>query len=242
MNAPKLRPELTPLPETMLDLPVDARGYPVPWFVPWVNGAPEFRAGDQRKLLDAIRFSKCWVCGKPLGRHKSFVIGPMCGINRTTSEPGCHLECARWSAINCPFLNLTEKKRREDEALKAMTCPAAGIMNRRQPGVTLVWTTRVFSVFSDGRRGLLFHLGDPSRTEFFARGRAATRQEIIESVESGLPTLRELAAQNGPEAIAALESQKAAFEQLYPAETEADLENRLSTSEVEQQRDIDHPL
>lgn len=33
-----MRPELPELPRQMRDLKMDKRGYPVPWFVDWVNG------------------------------------------------------------------------------------------------------------------------------------------------------------------------------------------------------------
>jgi hypothetical protein len=36
----------------------------------------------------------------------SFVVGPMCGINRNSAEPPSHKECAQWSARNCPFLSV----------------------------------------------------------------------------------------------------------------------------------------
>jgi hypothetical protein len=39
----RLRPELTELPLRMRGLPLDERGYPVPWFVAWIDGKPEFR-------------------------------------------------------------------------------------------------------------------------------------------------------------------------------------------------------
>ena len=40
----KLRAELEALPARLHFLPVDERGYPVPWFVAWRDGKPEFRA------------------------------------------------------------------------------------------------------------------------------------------------------------------------------------------------------
>jgi hypothetical protein len=66
----------------------------VPWFVAWFDGKPEFRAMDGLKWIRAVREHLCWVCGGRLGVWQTFVLGPMCGINRTTVEPPCHLECA----------------------------------------------------------------------------------------------------------------------------------------------------
>lgn len=73
------------IPARIQNLPVDpVRKFPVPWFVAWVDGKPEFRAADQRKLVIAIQEKRCWVCGEPLGRFMTFVVGPMCGLNRTS--------------------------------------------------------------------------------------------------------------------------------------------------------------
>src|SRR5258708_35755545 len=106
-----------PLPSRMLSLPIDDRGYVVPWFVDWIDGKPEFRAMDGKKFVRAVREKLCWVCGERLGRYMTFVAGPMCGINRTSSEPPSHLECARWSARNWPFLSNPEMIRRIDEKI-----------------------------------------------------------------------------------------------------------------------------
>jgi hypothetical protein len=113
----EMRAGLEPLPGRMLGLPVDKRGYPVPWFVDWLDGEPEFRAMDPEKWAKAIKRKLCWVCGQQLGTRFSFVLGPMCGINRTTAEPPCHLDCARWSARNCPFLTAQMTRRREDDPI-----------------------------------------------------------------------------------------------------------------------------
>ncbi|MEH2565366.1 hypothetical protein [Bradyrhizobium sp. AZCC 2289] len=55
-----------------------------------------------------------------------------------------------------------------------------------------------------GRGGALFNVGDPERVEFFAEGRPATHDEIVASISSGMPTLREMAERDGPDAVAEL--------------------------------------
>src|SRR5262245_64030480 len=75
-----LRENLPPLPARMKSLPVSDRGYPIPWFVPDLDGKPEFRAMDGRKWALAVEKHLCWVCGQPLGTRFAFVVGPMCGI------------------------------------------------------------------------------------------------------------------------------------------------------------------
>ena len=71
-----MNPTLETLPERMRHLKIDKRGYPVPWFVAWVNGEPEFRAMDADKWKRAVRDSRCWVCGGSLYQQElCFVIG-----------------------------------------------------------------------------------------------------------------------------------------------------------------------
>jgi hypothetical protein len=189
----KLRPELTPLPSRMLGLPV-VRGYPVPWFVDWIDGQPEFRAMDYTKLMTAIAARVCWVCGEAAHKYVSFVAGPMCGINRVSAEPPCHQPCAFWSAINCPFLNNPEFERRPQPMLKGLPkIPAAGVMLQRNPGVTMVWSTKDYTIVpvraKGAQPGVLFSLGDPSQVDWFCRGRPATKAEVEHSIETGLPIL-----------------------------------------------------
>ena len=191
-----MRAELAPLPAAMKDLPVDERGYPVPWFVDWIDGKPEFRAMDGRKYVRALRERLCWVCGGKLGTYLAFVAGPMCGINRTSSEPPSHLACAEWSAKNCPFLSNPRMVRREDELVsnQKMRDAAPGVALTRNPGVSMIWITRSYEVFNDGKNKPLITMGEPERVLWFAEGREATRAEVDQSIESGLPMLEAVAA------------------------------------------------
>lgn len=213
-----MRPELEPLPERMQHLRIDDRGYPVPWFVPWIDGRPEFRAMCADKRRKAIKDNRCWVCGGSLYQQAlAFVIGPMCGINRTTAEPPGHLECARWSARNCPFLTLREVRRREDDLTRS--CPVGpGVRLKRNPGVALVWVCDGFARFSDGAGDFLIRVGEPSLLEFYAHGRVATRAEIDHSIETGFPLLADLAKLEGEAAMAELQRMRADFERRLPAE------------------------
>lgn len=174
-----LRPELGVLPLRLRHLPIDHRGYPVPWFVEWVDGKPEFRAMDQQKFARAIRERRCWVCGDVLGKHLAFVIGPMCAVNRTSAEAPCHHECAVWSACHCPFLSRPQMVRREDEVTACAQRGDASI--DRNQGCAGVWTTMRYMVFKApgaSATGYLIEMGLPEKVEWFAEGRAATREEV----------------------------------------------------------------
>lgn len=220
-----LRPELERVPQRMQHLPIDDRGYPVPWFVAWIEldgkRVPEFRAMDGQKLRRAVREKLCWVCGGKLGSYMTFVIGPMCAISRTSSEPPSHRECGEWSARNCPFLSRPQMVRRESgpgadqEKLKEAWADVAGIGLARNPGVTLLWTTRKYTLFDDGKGGVLFNIGEPDHVAWWAHGRAASREEVEESVRTGLPSLLALAEQEEG-GVADVAKRKAAVEALYP--------------------------
>lgn len=236
-----IRPELDALPLRLQALPLDARGYPVPWFVQWLaptpeggvtevdagapGSYPEFRVMDGRKWRQAVQEHRCWVCGGSLGVFKTFVLGPMCGINRTTAEPPCHRDCALWSAKNCPFLARPQMVRRQAEDLHATlgTGSIGGTAITRNPGVALVWTTKTYRVWAPKPGERLIEVGDPTEVQWFAEGRPATRAEVEHSVAGGLPALLAMAeAQDreepGAHAVQALTHMVAAFaEAHYPA-------------------------
>lgn len=205
---PTYRDSIPAVPKRLQRLPVH-RGYPVPWFVTWVNqagrpqppgdGTPEFRLVDGHKLDVALRARRCWVCGQPIPAGKvAFVVGPMCTVNRISAEPPCHQGCALWSARACPFLANPKMVRREGLPGGAQEPP--GRMLLRNPGVAVVWITERYAVQEvDG--GKLVHLGHPEDVVAMAHGREATDQELLEALRSGLPALREMAREDGPEAV-----------------------------------------
>jgi hypothetical protein len=204
----------------MRSLPVDERGYVVPWFVAWVDGKPEFRVTDGRKWALAVEKKLCWVCGQALGTRFAFVVGPMCGINRISAEPPSHKDCAEFSAMGCPFLSMPKMVRREGGLPEEVTDPA-GVMLRRNPGVGLLWHTREYRVFK-APNGYLIRMGEPFEVAWWTQGRQATRQEVEEAIASGLPALLEACdAEEKPEdrkaARAHLEEQRLALWPLLPA-------------------------
>lgn len=205
------------LPYRMKSLPRDDRGFPVPWFVAWVKGKPEFRAMSGEKYMLAVTRNLCWVCGEKMGITKVFVAGPMCGINRTSAEPPSHIECARWSAINCPFLSNPRMVRREDEVINNahLRANAPGHAITRNPGVTMLWVTRAYEVFNDGRGNPLIQMGEPERVEWYANGREATKDEVQHSIDGGLPTL-EAIARTEEGGIDALRGYVKRFEKFLP--------------------------
>jgi hypothetical protein len=147
-----------------------------------------------------------------LGVYVAFVAGPMCGINRTSSEPPSHRECAYWSARNCPFLNNPRAVRREDEVTAAAKMAGFGL--KRNAGVVMLWTTRTYDIFKV-HNGVLIQMGEPETVDWIAEGRQATRAEVLQSIDSGLPNL-EAVARMEVGGIQHLQEQRARFEKWLP--------------------------
>lgn len=201
----------TDLPDRMRALPVDKRGFPVPKFVEWIEGEPDFRVIDAKHLRKCIRHGSCWICGERLGAYKAFVIGPMCCINRISAEPPSHFLCAEFAAKHCPFLSQPLAKRNmRDLPPQSVNLPGAIAHN---PEVTTLWVTKSYELRPVGD-GVLFRIGAPLRVLFYRQGRLATRAEVERAVEKGLPILLSDAAREGPAAGAALLDALAVFDQL----------------------------
>ena len=203
-----------PIPQRVRSLPIQ-NGFPVPWFVAQVNGKYDFRLIEKHKLLEAIKYKKCWVCGEKLGAYLAFSIGPMCAINRTISEPPSHTECAEWSIKACPFLAQRQDYRRDTNLPEGIKEPG-GVAIARQPGATCLWVTSKYKVVNAGN-GLIFKIGDPLQVKWFREGRQATREEVLESINTGYPILEEMAIKEGNRAIAALEEMRENALKLIPA-------------------------
>lgn len=199
-----MRADLPPLPDRMKHLPIDPdRGYPVPFFVPWINGKPEFRTADPNKIMKCLLSNLCWVCGQSLGRNMAFVLGPMCIVNRVSVEPPSHLECAEYSCRACPFLTKPYMERRENDLPEGCVDPA-GIMERRNPDCVAVWVTRQRSIIpQDG--GVLIKVGDPISVTWWAQGRIATPEEVRVAFDASVALLRKKAEEGGPDDVALFE-------------------------------------
>lgn len=211
------RAGLPPVPWRLRHRPVE-RGYPVPWFAAQVQGVWDFRVVDGNKLTQAITERRCWVCGVKLGGYLAFPIGPMCTINRTISEPPSHRECAEWSIQACPFLTQQESRRRTAGLPEEATEPA-GVGILRQPGVVCLWITKSYRAIRV-ENGILFKIGAPIVVKWFREGRAATRGEVMESIDSGYPILLQAAQAEGSQAMRDLETARERAMGLLPKEAE----------------------
>lgn len=191
----ELRKGMPPVPLRMMRLPLDHRGYPVPWFVSWIDDKPDFRVFDKQKLGQAIRAKLCWICGAPLYARASFVLGPMGAINQVSPEPPSHEECAEFAVKVCPFLVLPKAQRRK-AGLPDNTQPAAGMPFDQNPKVCLLWTTKSsqYSYFLTPSGEILFDVGEPIETHWYAGGRAAIASVIMDAMSECYWTLEEKAS------------------------------------------------
>lgn len=178
------------------------RGWPVPWFVNWESGIPDFRVIKPGAATEAWALRRCWICGGGLGSTVAFVVGPMCAVNRVSAEPPSHVDCATWSALACPFLTRPHMVRRERNLPEDVFEPA-GVMLKHNPGATLVWVAKLSS--AKARRvpgdGVLYDIGTPERALWFAEGGEATREQVLAAIKRGLPILQEAAEADGPGAV-----------------------------------------
>jgi hypothetical protein len=220
-----LKSDIPDLPLRMRRLPVDARGYPIPFFVAWLDasgvptkpgeGTPDFRVVNPGTVVKCHTEGLCWVCGQPLGSHKSFVIGPISALNRTCNEPPSHLDCADFSARACPFLIHPNEKRREQRMPDVWHKPP-GEAIQCKPRLAVVWTVRRYRLVQVNGR-VLFDMGAPEHVRWYTEGRLATRAEVIASIESGLPFLYENAKPGGRAAADAIRRRYEACLPLIPA-------------------------
>jgi hypothetical protein len=205
-----------PIPPRMARRPVNERGFPVPWFVSHINGKWDFVNLDPRKISEAHRRNICWLCGEPLGKFKAFVIGPMCSINRVSSEPPSHRECAEYAVRACPFLARPNMRRNEKAHLAPSMDNVPGIAIEHNPGATLIWLTKSYRPINTPK-GALFQIGDPVETLWFTEARPATREEILAAIDKGLPYLRKAATDEGNGAEAELDRYISEAMKLLPA-------------------------
>jgi len=157
------------VPERIKRLPLDENGSPILYFMKYVTKEPDARSTDAKKFERLWKQDLCWICGDRLGQYRAFVITAGNALTRTTTEPPNHKECATWAAQHRPFL--------------------------ASPDCAGVWITKGYTVFKWHRPPfpMLITMGNPEHVEWWIDGRAATREEIIESVKRGMPPLQDLA-------------------------------------------------
>jgi hypothetical protein len=199
-----------PIPRSIDFLPVH-NGRPVPWFVSWSikTKQPDFQLVDPMKIGTALKHRLCWTCGEELRHTATFVIGPMGALNRITSEPGNHLECAVYAAQNCPFL-LNPNRMRSEGGVRPPH------MIDRNPGIVCLWETDGWSLATK-KNAILINLGPKLSLQWMTKGRLASRAECKEYVEGSLVELHKIALRSGEiDDLPAIRQRLRRLEEMYP--------------------------
>lgn len=211
----ELRESLKPLPKEMVGRPIDHRGYPVPWFVTEKDalGRWDFVHLNPNRIGEAIRFNKCFVSGEKLGKYRCFIVGPMCTINRISSNGPIKPSLAEWVVRSCPFLaNPSAKRPGKTEEFTENV--GGGMMATRNPGVSIEWVTDNSSYDSYKR---LFFLGEPTKIRWWREGRLATLAEAREAFDSGVELLGKIAKEDGEKSMALFNRMVSIAREFLPA-------------------------
>jgi hypothetical protein len=114
------------IPESLSHLKVDHRGYPIPFFVPIVNGEPNFKFADQKKQILCIDKGLCHICGiKLIKGVYYFISGPLGLKNKVVTDPAMHKHCAEFALAVCPHM-FFEKAERKAEVPEGPSVHAPG--------------------------------------------------------------------------------------------------------------------
>src|SRR6478672_2277487 len=95
------------IPERMLHLKIDERGYAIPWgVVVDDNGTAHFAINDHVVRRRSITEDLCGLCGHKLFRGRWFVGGSKSAFHEHGAfiDPPMHSECAHYALQVCPYL------------------------------------------------------------------------------------------------------------------------------------------
>jgi hypothetical protein len=109
-----------PIPTLMKRLPLDHRGYPIPFVVQRDDkGLPLFVANNSVAVWKCIKQRLCAICGTRLASRWWFVGGPGSAFhpNGMYFDSGMHGECMRYALQVCPYLATPARSRINDNTL-----------------------------------------------------------------------------------------------------------------------------
>lgn len=136
------------IPAFLSHLKVNGAGYPIPYFVAYNNGVPDFRLLDARKQLLCIEHKTCSICGKKLFKGAYYFIGgPMGYTNKISTDPPMHRQCAEYSLNTCPHLHLQKAHRREN-GVEDLIAQQGQVMMDKPPMLLLIKSDK-FEKFKD---------------------------------------------------------------------------------------------
>ncbi len=173
------------------------RGWPIPWFIEFRDGFPDFVTINPRKIIDALYNETCWICGQKLVGDVTFSVGPMSGVNLTAAEPPQHYDCAAYAVQVCPFLVNPSARRRDGCHEKTGSRQVEGGIDHN-PGVMLLWTCKSFTSFDvEGGKLCKMH-GPPVQAEWWRRGHIASRDEVVDAIDLGVAKIKAMIEEEEP--------------------------------------------
>lgn len=215
----ELRKNLPPLPENMKDLPISAKGWPVPAFVarPKYGEEWDLRVISPKFIRDCIHDQLCWCCGKSMGNMAVFVGGPMMALNHASAEPPSHPECAVFAVQACPFMLHPKAQRREGFDTDTHTDYSPGNMLVDNPGVSVLYYTESYEAMQSGN-GYMFLGGDPTRMDWYSEGKLTTRERAQDALNKRVDDLINLYPNMDREEVRDLAQMKDSAEDWLPRE------------------------
>lgn len=182
-------------PASIAGLKRDERGYPIPWFVEPADPV-DFRVMRANALVESVRRACCWICGGPIGAYKAFPLGPLCVVQRFTSEGACHRSCAEWAIQVCPFMANPSFSRSARDLPGNVKRWEAKLDN---PGTYAIWITKSPRggrlCFKPGFSSQvpIIELDDPTEINWYREKRLATRDEVMRALDVSRASLLALA-------------------------------------------------
>lgn len=146
------------IPKELSHLKIDKRGYPIPYFVSWVNGEPEFRYMDHKRLMMIIEKKLCHICGIKLPKdYFYFISGPVGLQNKVSSDAAMHRICAEFSLKACPHLYLQKAERRENDDLgKHLNARPSPLIKEKPSELYLVKSSKFLLIEYEGHPYIRF--------------------------------------------------------------------------------------
>lgn len=158
----------TPMPERIARLPRTASGYPIPFFVAYVDGVPDLKLLDGRKQLVCIQNRLCGICGESVEPGEiAFITGPKGVENRVCTDPGMHEGCAEYAVHVCPFMVRPNARRSPKHHPDSL--PSMGAIDER-PEKTAIYLTRHYVPRQTNSGAILIRLYAPIRLRWFVDG------------------------------------------------------------------------
>jgi hypothetical protein len=151
----------------MRNLPLDARGYPVPYVVECdISGKPLFIVNSAERNAICIHRKLCPICGERLTKELWYVGGPQSALH----PQGCYLdsamhhECMAYALQVCPYLAMSRSAARDAVIDKLQTrLPEVKLLV--DPTIDMRTPVVFMAVMSYGR-SLSYHLSKDQRNPY----------------------------------------------------------------------------